>query len=58
MSRTVAICPACHTRAVLRRTTMDCTCQVCLDCGEKFLENGQCGVCGVLFTDDDDPEAA
>jgi len=36
---------------------MDCECRICLDCGEKFLDNGQCGMCGVLFTDDDAPEA-
>jgi 5-methylcytosine-specific restriction endonuclease McrA len=58
MSRTVEECPACHEKAVLRRPTVDCECRVCVVCAEKFLENGQCGLCGVLFLDDDDPEAA
>ena len=60
MPRTYEVCQACHTRAVLRRPTMDCECRVCEECGNKFLDLGQCGLCGVLFTEDDDdgPEAA
>ena len=58
MPRTITTCPTCHARAVLHRPTTDCACLVCIVCAEKFLKQGQCGLCGVLFLDDDDdPDA-
>jgi len=46
-------CAACHTpQQRLAIATGDCACLVCEACANRFLDANQCGVCGVLFTDD------
>ena len=46
-------CAACHTPDQrLAIATGDCVCLVCESCANQFLDAGQCGVCGILFTDD------
>ena len=53
MSRELEECPACHVQAVLRPTTTDCDCRVCVQCGDQFLEDGYCGICGTRFMADE-----
>jgi hypothetical protein len=34
-------------------STTDCGCLVCQACGDAFLENGECGVCGARVSEGD-----
>jgi hypothetical protein len=46
-------CTACQQPDVrLAPSTTDCTCLVCEDCGNTFLDQEICGVCQIPFTDD------
>jgi hypothetical protein len=48
-----ATCSACHKpQQRLAIATGDCACLSCETCANQFLERGQCGVCGTVFTDD------
>ena len=47
-------CTACEApNQRLAIATGDCACLVCEACANRFLEAGQCGVCGTLYTEDE-----
>ena len=52
-------CAACRRPdSHLAIATGDCECLICEDCANQFLDAGQCGVCGILFTEDPPAEDA
>ena len=50
----IGTCTACHRPDQrLAIATGDCDCLICEACANAFLDANQCGVCGMVFTEDE-----
>src|SRR4051812_40322488 len=50
----IGTCSACQIPKIrLATSTTDCPCLVCESCGNRFLAQAVCGVCGTTFTEDE-----
>jgi hypothetical protein len=48
-------CAACAVDEVLAPSTVACRCLVCAGCALDFWDEGVCGVCGTVFTQEQRP---